>query len=184
MMSLNCGAGEDLVFIQSIMMPFEVSVWCLWTVVLEKTLEITLDSKETETVNPIGNQPWTFTRRTDTKSEAPIFWPPDAKNWLIGKDLDAGKDWRQEEKGWWRMRWLDGNTNSMDIWPSSGRWWRTGKAGILKTMGLQRVRHNRSSEQQHHMRRCSNSLLKGIHFHHQGIGLKWIILLRVPILGS
>ena len=99
MMSPNCGAGGDLVFIQSIMMLFEVSVWCLWTVVLEKTLEIPLNNKEIEAVNPKGNQPWTFTKRTDTESEAPILWPPDAKNWLIGKDLDAGKDWRQEVKG-------------------------------------------------------------------------------------
>ena len=65
---------------------------------LEKTLESPLDSKEIKPVHPKGNQSWIFIGRTDTKAEAPILWPPDAKSWLIGKDPDAGKDWRQEEK--------------------------------------------------------------------------------------
>ena len=73
--------------------------WCFWTVVLEKTLESPLDCKEIQPVNPKGNQFWMFIGRTDTEAETPILWPPDAKNWLIGKDPDAGKDWRQEEKG-------------------------------------------------------------------------------------
>ena len=67
--------------------------------VLEKTLESPLDSKEILPVNPKGNQSWIFIGKTDFKAETPIFWPPDAKNLLIVKDLDAGKDWRQEEKG-------------------------------------------------------------------------------------
>ena len=71
--------------------------WCFWTVVLEKTIESPLDSKEIKVVNPKGNQPWIFIGRTD--AEAPILWPPDVKSWLIGKELDVGKDWRQEEKG-------------------------------------------------------------------------------------
>ena len=71
--------------------------WCFWTVVLEKTLESPLDCKEIKPVNPKGNQLWIFTGKTD--AEAPILWPPDAKGRLIGKDRDAGKDWRQEEKG-------------------------------------------------------------------------------------
>ena len=71
--------------------------WCFWIVVLEKTLKNPLDSKKIKPVNPKGNQPWIFVERTD--AEAPILWPPDAKNWLTGKDPDAGKDWRQEEKG-------------------------------------------------------------------------------------
>ena len=71
--------------------------WCFQIVVLEKTLERPLDSKEIKPVHPTGNQLWIFTGRTD--AEAPILWPPDTKNWLIGKDPDAGKDWRQEEKG-------------------------------------------------------------------------------------
>ena len=68
-------------------------------VVLEKILESPLDNKKIKPVNPKGNQFWLFIGRTDAEAEAPILWPPDAKNWLIGKDLDAGKDWRQEEKG-------------------------------------------------------------------------------------
>ena len=71
----------------------------LWTVVLEKTLESPLDCEEIKPVNPKGNQSWIFIGRTDTVAEAPILWSPDMKNWLIWKDLDAGKDWRQEEKG-------------------------------------------------------------------------------------
>ena len=81
--------------------------WCFWIVVLEKTLESPLDCKEIQPVHPRGNQSWIFTGRTD--AEAPILWPSDVKNWLIGKDPDAGKDWRQEEKrmvGW--HYWLNG----------------------------------------------------------------------------
>ena len=72
---------------------------CFWTVVLEKTLESPLNCKEIKSVNPKGNQSWIFIGRTDAEAETPILWPPDVKNWLIGKDPDAGKDWRQEEKG-------------------------------------------------------------------------------------
>ena len=89
--------------------------WCFWTVVLEKTLESALNSKEIRPGNPKGNQSWTFIRRTDAKAEAPILWPPDAKNRLTGKDPDAGKDWRQRRRGQRRMRWLDGITDSMDM---------------------------------------------------------------------
>ena len=81
---------------------------------LEKTLESPLDSKEIQRVYPEGNQSWIFTGRTDAEAEAPVLWPPDAKTWLIGKDSDTGKDWRQEEKGTtedamdgWH-HWLDG----------------------------------------------------------------------------
>ena len=68
-------------------------------VVLEKSLESPLDCKEIQPVHPKGNQSWIFTERTDAEAETPILWPPDAKNWLIGKDPAAWKDWRQEEKG-------------------------------------------------------------------------------------
>ena len=88
---------------------------CFWTVVLEKTLESPLDWKEIKSVNPKGNQSWIFIERTETKAEAPTLWPPDVKNWLIGKDPDARKDWRQEEKGMtedemvgWH-HWVDGH---------------------------------------------------------------------------
>ena len=73
--------------------------WCFWTVVLEKTLESPLDCKEIKPVNPKVNQSWIFSGKTDAKAETPILWPPDVKNWLIGKDSDAGKDWKQMEKG-------------------------------------------------------------------------------------
>ena len=74
--------------------------WCFWTVVLEKTLESLLDYKEIQPVSLKGNQSWIFIGRTDAEGATPIkLWPPDSKNWLIGKDPDAGKDWRQEEKG-------------------------------------------------------------------------------------
>ena len=88
--------------------------WCFWTVVLEKTLESPLDCKEIQPINP-KNQSWIFTGRTDVYAETPILRPPDAKNWLIWEDPDAGKDWRQEEKGTtedemarWH-HWLDGH---------------------------------------------------------------------------
>ena len=71
--------------------------WCFQAVVLEKTLESPLDRKEIKQVNPKGNQPWIFIGRTDAEAEAPILWLPDAKSQFIGKDPDAGKDWRQEE---------------------------------------------------------------------------------------
>ena len=73
--------------------------WCFWTVVLEKTLESLLDCKEVQPVHPKGDQSWIFIGRTDAEAETPIFWPPDAQNWLIGKDSGAGRDWGQEEKG-------------------------------------------------------------------------------------
>ena len=73
--------------------------WCFWAVLLEKTLESPLDCKEIKPVNPKGNQPWIFIRMTDAEAEAPVLWTPDAKSWLIRKDPDAGKDWRQEVKG-------------------------------------------------------------------------------------
>ena len=89
--------------------------WCFWTVVLEKTLESTLDCKEIQPVHSKGDQSWVFFGRTDAKAETPIFWPPHEKSWLIGKDSEAGRDWGQEEK---RMtedemagchHWLDGH---------------------------------------------------------------------------
>ena len=73
--------------------------WCFWTVVLEKSLESPLDCKEIQPVHPKGDQSWIFIGRTDAEAETPILWPPDVKKWLIGKDPDAGKDWRWEEKG-------------------------------------------------------------------------------------
>ena len=72
--------------------------WCFWTVVLEKSLEGPLDCKEIKLVHPKGNQSWIFIGRIDAEAETPILWPPDAKNWLSGKDPDAGENWRREKK--------------------------------------------------------------------------------------
>ena len=89
--------------------------WCFWTVVLEKTLESPLDCKEIQPIHPKGTQSWISIRRTDAEAETPILWPPDVKNWLIGKDPDPGKDWRWEEKGMTEAKmvgwhhWLDGH---------------------------------------------------------------------------
>ena len=89
--------------------------WCFWTVVLEKTLESLLDSKNIKQVNSKGNKPWIFIGKIDAEAEAPKLWPPDAMRWLAGKDPDPGKDWGQEEKGTTEDRmvgwhhWLNGH---------------------------------------------------------------------------
>ena len=121
--------------------------WCFWTVVLEKTLESLLDCKETLLVCPKGDQSWVFIGRTDVKAETPILWPPDAKNWLIGKDPDAGKTQRWEKGttedgmvGW--HHWLNGH----EFGWNSGSWWWTERPGVLQSMGLPRVRHNWATE--------------------------------------
>ena len=89
--------------------------WCFWTVMLEKTLVSPLDCKVIQPVHPKGDQSLVFIGGTDAEAETPILWLPHAKNWLIGKDPDARRDWGQEEKGWQRMRWLDGITKSMHM---------------------------------------------------------------------
>ena len=88
--------------------------WCFWTVVLEKTLESLLDSKEIQTIHPKGNQSWVFIGRADAEAEIPVLWPPDAKNWLE-KTLMLGKVEGGKRRGRQRMRWLDGITASMDM---------------------------------------------------------------------
>ena len=98
--------------------------WCFWTVVLEKTLESPLHSKEIQPVNPKGDQSWVFIGRTDVEAETPLLWPPDVKNWFIWKDPDAENDWGQEESGRQRMRWLDGITPQwIWVWVNSRSWW-------------------------------------------------------------
>ena len=100
--------------------------WCSQIVALEKTLESPLYCKEIKPVHPKGNQPWIFIGRTDAEAETPIFWPPGVKNWLIGKDPDAGKDWRQEEKGTtdqmvgWHY-WLNGHEFEQSLGDSEGQ---------------------------------------------------------------
>ena len=101
--------------------------WCFWTVVLEKTLESPLDYKEIKPVHPKGNHSWVFIGRTDAEAETPLLWPPGVKNWLFRKDPDAGKDWRQEEKGTtedemvgWHHR-LNGYAFEQALWNGEGQ---------------------------------------------------------------
>ena len=108
--------------------------WCFWTVALEKTLESPLDCKGNQPVHPKGNQSWIFIGRTDAEAETSILWLPDAKNWLTGKDPDAGKDWWREEKGTtedemvgWHHR-----LNGHEFWASSRRRWWTGKSSCSR----------------------------------------------------
>ena len=121
---------------------------CFWTVVLEKTLESPLDCKEIQPVHPKGDVSWVFIGRTDAEAETPILWSPTAKNWLIWKDPDAGKDWRQEEKGTTRGwdGWMASPTQWIWVWVNSGSWWWTGRPGVLQNMGSQRVGHDWATE--------------------------------------
>ena len=112
--------------------------WCLWTVVLEKTLESPLDCKEIQPVHPKGNQSWIFIGRTNAEAETPILWPPDdVKNWLIGKDPNAGKDWRREKKGTTEDEMFGWHHGHYWVWVGSRSWWWTGKPGVLQSMGSQ-----------------------------------------------
>ena len=121
LMLLNCGVGEDS-----------------WE---------SVDYKEIQPVHPKRNQSWIVIRRTDSEAEIPILWPPDGKSWLIWKDPDAGKDWGQEEKGttedemvgWHLTQWTW-------VWVNSGSWWCTGRPGVLRFMGSQRVRRDWATE--------------------------------------
>ena len=140
--------------------------WCFWTVVLEKTLESPLDCKEIQLVHPKGNQSWILIGRTDVEAETLILWPPDAKNWLVWKDPDAGKDWFWSQK-WckelthWKSPWCwgrlkaggEGDNRGWDgwmasltqwtwVWVNSGSWWWTGKPGVLQSTGSQGVRQD------------------------------------------
>ena len=116
--------------------------WCFWTVVLEKTLESPLDCKENQPVHPKGNQSWIFIGRTDAEAATPILWPPDGKNWFIGKHPDAGKDWRQE-KGTTKDEVVGCHQlTGHEFWS----WWRLGRPGVLQSMRLQRVGHDWATE--------------------------------------
>jgi len=120
--------------------------------VLEKTLENPSGCKEIKPVNPKGNQSWIFIRRTDAEAEAPILWPPDLKNCLIRKNLILGKTegWGEGDN---RVRdgWMASLTQWTWVWASSGRWWRTGKPGVVQSMGSQRIGHDWETEQQKHI---------------------------------
>ena len=122
--------------------------WCFWTMVLEKTLESSLDCKEIQPVYPKGDQSLVFIGRTDAEAETPVLWLPDANSSLIWKDPDVGKDWGQEEKGTtedemvgWHHQ-LDGDEFEQAPGVGDG----IGKPGMLQSMGLQRVRRNWATE--------------------------------------
>ena len=109
--------------------------------------ESPLDCKEIQPVHPKRDQSWVLIGRTDVKAETPIFWPLDAKSWLIGKDPHAGKDWGQEEKGMTgKDGWMASPTQWTWVWVDSGSWWWTGRPGMLRFMGSQRVGYNWATE--------------------------------------
>ena len=123
--------------------------WCFITVVLEKNVENPLDSKEIKLISPEGNQSWIVTRSMNVEAENPKLWPPDAKNWLIGKDPDAGKDWRQKEKGTAEDEMVRQHRRFNGLNLSEVRiQWRTGDSGMLQFMQSQRFVQAWGTEQQ------------------------------------
>ena len=112
--------------------------WCFWTVVLEKTLESPLDCKEIQSVHPKGDQSWVFMGRTDAEAETPVLCPPHAKSWLWCWEGEG------DNRGW--DGWMASPTRWTWVWVNSGSWWWTGRPGMLRFMGLQRVGHDWATE--------------------------------------
>ena len=120
----------------------EIVVMSSDTLIIHPQFALVKGCKEIQPVHPKGNQSWIFMRRIDVEAATPILWPPDAKNWFIRKDPDAGKDWRQEQKGMTEDEMVGWHHRLDRVWASSGSWWWTGKPGVLQSMGLQRIGHN------------------------------------------
>ena len=121
--------------------------WCFWTVMLKKTLESPLDCQEIQPVHPKGNQPLVFIRRTDAGAKTPIFgqvmWKADS----FEKTLMLGKIEASRRRGWQKLKWFDGITDSMDwVWVNPAIWWWTGRPGVLQFMGSKRVGHDWETE--------------------------------------
>ena len=134
-------------------------LWC-WRRLLEKS---PLDCKEIKSVNPEENHSWIFIGKTDAEAETLILWPPDGNNWLIGKDPDAGQDWKREEKGMTEEQMVGWHHRLETwVWGSSGSWWWTGKPGVLQSIGLQRVRHDWGTELSWTTEKSINLLLSEI----------------------
>ena len=137
-----------------------------WTVVLEKTLESPLDCKEIQPVHSKGDQSWVFFGSSDAKAETPVLWPPHAKSWLIVRlwcweGLRAGG--RGDDRGW--DGWMASPTQWTWVWVNSGRWWWTGRPGMLRFMGLQRVGHDWATElnwTEHHEKHWARRAQAGI----------------------
>ena len=126
----------------------KLSAECFWTVVLEKTLESPLDSKEAKSISPKGNQPWIFIGRTDAEAEAPMLWPPNAKirptHWKRPWCWERLKAGEGDDRGW--DGWMASPILWTWVWASFGSWWWTGKPGVLQFTGSQTVRHDWATE--------------------------------------
>ena len=138
---------------------------CFWTVVLEKTLESPLDCKEIQPVHSNGDQPWVFFGRNDAKAETPVLWPPHVKSWLIGRLwcwVGLGAGGKGDNRGW--DGWMASLTRWMWVWVNSGRWWWTGRPGMLWFMVSQRIWHDWATElnwtQLNFYLRCEKSMQK------------------------
>ena len=149
--------------------------WCFWTMVLENTLESPLDCKEIQPVHFKGDQPWVFFGRNDAEAETPVLWPPHAKSWLIGKDSDAGRDLgaggEGDDRGW--DGWMASLTQWTWVWVNSGSWWWTGRPGMLRFMGSQRVGRDWATELNWTELYTNNLSPRGNHTTLVTVGLWW-----------